>query len=241
MTHEIILPIIGYMKSSYREKFGIPRQPNLVNSISYIVIQPPYDDIKAFEGIEQFSHIWLLWQFHDNKRKNNAKDFQPLIRPPRLGGNHKIGVFASRSMYRPSPIGLSVVKYVEVKRIGQELRLYVQGADLLNGTPIVDIKPYLAYSDSIADAQSGYAQQAPKALNIQWSDVAQQQKQQLHAMHLLNDQLQYELEAVLALDPTPAYQQDESRVYGLSFADLNIRFQVAQNVVVICEIQPEKD
>lgn len=236
MNHEVILPIIGYMKSSYREKFGIPRQPNLVNSISYIVMQPPYDDIHAFTGIEQFSHLWLLWQFHDNKRKNNAKDFQPLIRPPRLGGNQKMGIFASRSMYRPSPIGLSVVKFVEVKRVGAETRLYIQGADLLDGTPIVDIKPYLAYADCIEDAASGYAQQAPKALQIRWSDVAQQQKQQLYFKQILTDQLVDELEAVLALDPTPAYQQDVTRIYGLSFANFNVRFQVGIDMINICEI-----
>ena len=236
MNSEIILPIIGYMKASYREKFGIPRQPNLVNSISYIVMQAPYDDLAAFEGLEQFSHVWLLWQFHDNKRKNNAKDFQPLIRPPRLGGNKKIGVFASRSMYRPSPIGLSVVQFVEVKRVAQETRLYVKGADLLDGTPIVDIKPYLAYVDSVSEAKSGYAQQAPEQLVVEWSQQAEQQKAEFIIQEKLNDALILELEAVLALDPTPAYQNDETRIYGLSFADFNVRFQVRATSILICEI-----
>ncbi len=156
------------MCSPFVEKFGIPRQSNLVNTTSYIQLIAPYDDINAFQGIEQFSHLWLLWQFHANDIKKNdnavdkAKTFQPMIRPPRLGGNQKIGVFASRSMYRPSQIGLSVVQFLEVKKVENELRLYVQGADILSGTPIVDIKPYLAYADAIPDAMSGYAPDAPK-------------------------------------------------------------------------------
>ena len=236
MNHEIILPIIGYMNAPYYEKFGIPRQPNLVNSISYIVMQAPYDDLRAFTGIEQFSHIWLLWQFHDNKRINHAKDFQPLIRPPRLGGNQKIGVFASRSMYRPSPIGLSVVEFVEVKRVEGQTRLYVRGADLLNQTPILDIKPYLAYADAIVDAKSGYAQQAPERLAVYWSASALAQRlyllehTEIEARHIA------ELEEVLALNPTPAYQKDEQRVYGLRFSHMNVKFQIVGDKVMVQEL-----
>ena len=139
---ELTLPIIGYMHSSYKEKFGIPRQPNLVQVESYIEMSVPYNHVLAFEGIEAFSHLWLVWQFHDNKNPENTQ-FRPQVRPPRLGGNKKIGVFATRSMYRPSPIGLSVVRLKCVKKEGRSVRVYVTGSDLLDGTPIVDNKPYI--------------------------------------------------------------------------------------------------
>ena len=163
MKTDLKMPIIGFMHSPYREKFGIPRQPNLVQVESYIEMQAPYNDVLAFEGIEAFSHLWLIWQFHDNKNQTDAhqalhkqqsSSFRAQVRPPRLGGNQKIGVFATRSMYRPAPIGLSVVQFKQVKNVGKSLRVYVTGADLLHGTPILDIKPYIQYSDAVPEAQS---------------------------------------------------------------------------------------
>lgn len=242
MNDQISIPIIGYMCSPFVEKFGIPRQSNLVNTKSYIKLIAPYDDINAFQGIEQFSHLWLLWQFHANDVKKNdnaankAKTFQPMIRPPRLGGNQKIGVFASRSMYRPSQIGLSVVQFLEVKKVENELRLYVQGADILSGTPIVDIKPYLAYADAIPDAMSGYAPDAPQILEVIWSDDALLQKQKLLNEKVCTEQILQELEQVLAQNPKPAYQKDPERVYGLSFANLNVKFQISEQSVKIVDM-----
>lgn len=242
MNDQISIPIIGYMCSPFVEKFGIPRQSNLVNTKSYIKLIAPYDDINAFQGIEQFSHLWLLWQFHANDVKKNdnaankAKTFQPMIRPPRLGGNQKIGVFASRSMYRPSQIGLSVVQFLEVKKVENELRLYVQGADILSGTPIVDIKPYLAYADAIPDAMSGYAPDAPQILEVIWSDDALLQKQKLINEKVCTEQILQELEQVLAQNPKPAYQKDPERVYGLSFANLNVKFQISEQSVKIVDM-----
>ncbi|MEC8886264.1 MAG: tRNA (N6-threonylcarbamoyladenosine(37)-N6)-methyltransferase TrmO [Pseudomonadota bacterium] len=242
MNDQISMPIIGYMCSPFVEKFGIPRQSNLVNTTSYIQLIAPYDDINAFQGIEQFSHLWLLWQFHANDIKKNdnavdkAKTFQPMIRPPRLGGNQKIGVFASRSMYRPSQIGLSVVQFLEVKKVENELRLYVQGADILSGTPIVDIKPYLAYADAIPDAMSGYAPDAPQILEVIWSDDALLQKQKLINEKVCTEQILQELEQVLAQNPKPAYQKDPERVYGLSFANLNVKFQISEQSVKIVDM-----
>lgn len=236
MNSDISIPIIGYMQSPFIEKFGIPRQPNLVNSVSYIVMNTPYDDLDGFKGLEQFSHLWLLWQFHDNKRKNNSNDFQPLIRPPRLGGNQKIGVFASRSMYRPASIGLSVVQFLCVKRESNQTRVYVQGADLLNGTPIIDIKPYLAYADAIPEAMSGYAQQAPEMLQIIWQQQAQQDRQLLLSQHKVEQQLLTHLEQILALNPKPAYQQDQNKVYGLRYANLNVKFQISNDNVNILSL-----
>lgn len=233
---ELKMPIIGYMHSPYQEKFGIPRQPNLVQVESYIEMSAPYNDLLAFEGIEAFSHLWLIWQFHDNKNQDSADKFRPQVRPPRLGGNQKIGVFATRSMYRPSPMGLSVVQFKKVEKVGKSVRLYVTGSDLLNGTPILDIKPYIQYSDSVPEAQSGYAQDEPGRKTVQWSEHAQIIRDQLVNDAKLNLQLIHELEQVLSLDPRPAYQQDETRVYGMNFANLNVRFVVREQDIEIQEL-----
>ena len=232
---ELTLPIIGIMKSPYQEKFGIPRQPNLVNVESYIEMQGQYNELLAFEGIEAFSHLWLIWQFHDNKNQD-AQKFRPQVRPPRLGGNQKIGVFATRSMYRPSPIGLSVVQLKKVEKVGKTVRVYVTGSDLLDGTPIVDIKPYIQYSDAVVEASSGYAQDEPRRKQVIWSDVATQHRQMLLSSQKLTMQHVSELEEVLSLDPRPAYQVDETRIYGMSFAKVNVRFSVSETYVQIHEI-----
>lgn len=240
MKENLTVQIIGEMCSPFVEKFGIPRQPNLVDVQSYVVLRPPYDDERAFVGITQFSHLWLIWHFHENKNQDNANAFRAMIRPPRLGGNQKIGVFASRSMYRPSPLGLSVVKLVKLQRVGDELRLYVQGADLLNGTPIIDIKPYLAYSDAILYAESGYAHTAPNNLAVEWHDDARQQCHDLMEKCQLSLQQMHEIEQILSQDPRPAYQNDENKIYGFAFAEFNIRFQIQQNQVKIIDIQQQK-
>ncbi|ENX00004.1 hypothetical protein F899_02189 [Acinetobacter sp. CIP 101934] len=233
---ELTIPVIGIMKSPYKEKFGIPRQPNLVEVESYIEMQGPYNDLLAFEGIEEFSHLWLLWQFHDNKNQENSK-FRPQVRPPRLGGNQKIGVFATRSMYRPSPIGLSVVKLKEVKKVGKTVRIYVTGSDLLDGTPIVDIKPYIHYSDTVTEAQSGYAQEEPVRKYVVWSEQAELERERLVQTKGLSEQVIRELAEVLSLDPRPAYQEDPERIYGMHFADFNIKFIVNETSVLIVEIE----
>lgn len=232
---DLNLPIIAYMHSPYKEKFGIPRQPNLVSVESYIEMVGAYNTLLAFEGIEAFSHLWLIWQFHDNKQPATAK-FRPQVRPPRLGGNQKIGVFATRSMYRPAPIGLSVVQLIKVEKVGQSVRVYVKGSDLLDGTPIVDIKPYIHYSDAINEAKSAYAQDQPKRKAVYWTEYAQQQKQHYLAQGQLSEQLIEELEQVLALDPRPAYQDDDERIYGMQFAHLNIRFKVNSQYIEIQEL-----
>ncbi len=230
------MPIIGYMNSPYREKFGIPRQPNLVQVESYIEIHEPYNDLLAFEGINEFSHLWLIWQFHDNKNQQDNAKFRAQVRPPRLGGNKKIGVFATRSMYRPAPIGLSVVQLKEVKKVGKSVRVYVTGSDLLNGTPIVDIKPYIQYSDAVMDAQSGYAQDEPERMKVVWTESAELQKQDLLKCHKLEGRIVNELEQVLSLDPRPAYQNDAERIYKMNFATVDIHFKVHAQQVIITAI-----
>ena len=229
---ELKVPIIGYMNSPYREKFGIPRQPNLVRVESYIEMLEPYNDLLAFEGINEFSHLWLIWQFHDNKNQLDNPKFRPQVRPPRLGGNQKIGVFATRSMYRPAPMGLSVVQLKEVKKVGKSVRVYVTGSDLLNGTPIIDIKPYIQYSDAVMDAESGYAQNEPERMRVIWTESAEQQKQDLMKRQKLDGRIVNELEQVLSLDPRPAYQNDAERVYGMKFAEFEIKFMVDEYIKI---------
>ncbi|MEB3754109.1 tRNA (N6-threonylcarbamoyladenosine(37)-N6)-methyltransferase TrmO [Acinetobacter sp. MD2(2019)] len=239
MNDSISIPIVGVMRSPYKEKFGIPRQPNLVEVESYIEMQPPYDTEHAFEGLNAFSHIWLLWQFHQNKAQDKQA-FRAQVRPPRLGGNEKIGVFATRSMYRPAPIGLSVVKLKRIVREQGQLRVYVVGSDLLDATPIVDIKPYIAYSDAILDAQSSYAAQAPVLKTVHWQAQALAQQHEFLAQNLLSQQRLNELEQILALDPRPAYQNDPERRYGLRFGEFNIHFFVQESDILISEIQLEQ-
>ncbi|WP_298807919.1 tRNA (N6-threonylcarbamoyladenosine(37)-N6)-methyltransferase TrmO [uncultured Psychrobacter sp.] len=172
-------PVIGYHRAPISQKFGAPRQPNLVALTSVIEMLAPYDTPAAFDGLDKFSHIWVSWQFHHNYRyKNNNKtssDFRAQVRPPRLGGNQKIGVFASRSMYRPSGLGLSVVKLEQVKIIKGRVLLIIKGADMIDGTPIIDIKPYVAYSDALVEAESGFAPTAPELLTVTVTDAANEQ------------------------------------------------------------------
>lgn len=236
MINSITLPVIGHMCSPFREKFGIPRQPNLVNVESYIEMLEPYNDLLAFEGIEQFTHLWLIWQFHDNKNQETAAKFRPQVRPPRLGGNEKIGVFATRSMYRPAPVGLSVVNLKKVEKVGKSLRVYVSGSDLLNGTPILDIKPYIQYSDAIVDAQSGYAQAEPERKTVIWSANALNVQQDFLKNKSITLQYLDELKQVLALDPRPAYQEDSERIYKMKFSNFDIHFRVNDNVITIVDM-----
>ncbi|MGP4969620.1 tRNA (N6-threonylcarbamoyladenosine(37)-N6)-methyltransferase TrmO [Psychrobacter aquimaris] len=172
-------PIIGYHRAPLSQKFGAPRQPNLVALNSAIEMLAPYDTPAAFEGLEAFSHIWISWQFHHNYRhKDNNQansNFRAQVRPPRLGGNQKIGVFASRSMYRPSALGLSVVKLESIEVVEGGVLLIISGADMIDGTPIIDIKPYVAYSDVLSNAKSGFAPTAPDLLEVIITESAYEQ------------------------------------------------------------------
>ncbi|WP_198332902.1 tRNA (N6-threonylcarbamoyladenosine(37)-N6)-methyltransferase TrmO [Psychrobacter aquimaris] len=172
-------PIIGYHRAPLSQKFGAPRQPNLVALNSAIEMLAPYDTPAAFEGLEAFSHIWISWQFHHNYRhKDNNQansNFRAQVRPPRLGGNQKIGVFASRSMYRPSALGLSVVKLESIEIVEGGVLLIISGADMIDGTPIIDIKPYVAYSDVLSNAKSGFAPTAPDLLEVIITESAYEQ------------------------------------------------------------------
>ena len=207
---------VAHIESDFAEKFGIPRQSGLVDALrARVVFEPPYRDPSALRGIEQFSHIWLLWQFTQAMRAG----WSPTVRPPRLGGNTRVGVFATRSPFRPNPIGLSCVR---LERVEQDPArgpvLLVRGADLLDGTPIYDIKPYLPYVDSHPEAAGGFsAATADRQLAVEFPPAL---------LALVPPDKREALLGVLAQDPRPGYQHDPGRVYAMGFAGLTVRFTV---------------
>ncbi len=220
------LHTIAHIENDFQTKFGIPRQSGLVPSLqSKIIFEPLYRNPDAFRGLESYSHIWLIWQFSDAIRKN----WSPTVRPPRLGGNQRMGVFATRSPFRPNPIGLSVVQLDQIIWDAPESpMLYVNGADLMNGTPIYDIKPYLPHIDSHPGASGGFAiQVADYALQVVFPDQWLEQV----PVHL-----QEALCEILKQDPRPSYQHDPNRVYGFYFANLEIKFTVQDNILTVCSV-----
>jgi tRNA-Thr(GGU) m(6)t(6)A37 methyltransferase TsaA len=225
---------VAILRSPYKQKFAIPRQPNLVReAIGELVFEPEFADINALRGLEQFSHLWLLFVFHETA----AQGWSPTVTPPRLGGSTKVGVFASRSTFRPNPIGLSVVEFLDYKQQGARLVLRVRGIDLLDGTPIVDIKPYLPYADVVADATGGYAPEAPVSpLNVVFSTEARAQLAPHAEQH---PELEAFIAAVLQQDPRPAVhvRQAKPRDYAMFLHDLNIRWQVAGTLCTVTAIE----
>lgn len=215
-------PIIGYIKTPYPEKFGIPRQPNLVPSAhAEFELLPEFQKTGVFDGLQGASHIWLLFWFH-----HQAQDWSPKVRPPRLGGNDKIGIFATRSPFRPSPIGLSVVQLLEVR----EHRLKLSGVDLLDGTPILDIKPYVPYSDCLPAAKFELTKDANRLLPVEFTGQAQEM---LSAHPLLYDLIR----ETLAQDPRPAYHLDQ-REYGTQIQSVNVRWKVVEQHVIVLSVTP---
>ena len=221
------LKIIARIHSDFSGKFGIPRQSGLVEELeSAVVFEPEYRREDALRGIEDFSHLWLICGFHRAVRER----WSPTVRPPRLGGNTRMGVFATRSPFRPNPIGLSSVRLLGVERHPEHGHiLRVAGADLMDGTPIFDIKPYLPYADSHPEASGGFAgSDGGKVLEVDFPP-------QLQAL-VPPDKLAA-LTGVLAHDPRPAYQQDPERVYGMTFAGLNVRFSVEGEVLTVRQVE----
>lgn len=226
----ITFPIIGYHHSPLTQKFGIPRQPNLVQVSSHIEFVPPYDNVAAFEGIENYSHLWIIWQFHHNRPQAN---FRPQVRPPRFGGNAKMGVFATRSMYRPSPLGLSVVRLERLEVINHKVRLYIIGADMADGTPIFDIKPYLAFSDSIADAISQQID-TPSMRKTAIDTKAKQVFDGLIRQGVLEDADVQIIQGLIAQDPRPAYRQDEvGTIFALRYDGVDVDFLMNETGVLM--------
>ena len=224
------MKIIAHIENDFSTKFGIPRQSGLVNSLrSRIVFAPEYRNPDAFRGLEDFSHVWLIWEFSQAVRQK----WSPTVRPPRLGGNTRMGVFATRSPFRPNPVGLSAVQLEEVVLHGADAPyLVVSGADLMNGTPIYDIKPYLPHIDSHPDARGGFAVPAAEhRLKVvfpeQW-------------LEKVPEQLRDGLTEVLAQDPRPSYQHDPELIYGFGFARLEVKFTVDGDVLTVCGVTAQK-
>ncbi|MFD2190918.1 tRNA (N6-threonylcarbamoyladenosine(37)-N6)-methyltransferase TrmO [Pistricoccus aurantiacus] len=212
---------VARLESDYPDKFGIPRQPGLASAArGRLVMLPPFDDPLALRGLEGFSHLWLTFIFHQSPDQTSER-WSPLVRPPRLGGNAKIGVFASRSTHRPNRLGLSLVELVAV-HTRPEVYLELRGHDLVNDTPVVDIKPYLPWADTRPDARTGFAPTAPACHPVEFSADAEAQL----AKRRDRDSLRELIEQVLAQDPRPAYRKgQESRRYGVRLRDLDVRFQ----------------
>lgn len=224
------MKIIARIRTDFKEKFGIPRQSGLVDSLrARIVFEPEYRVREALRGIEDFSHLWLIWEFSEAKRE----DWSPTVRPPRLGGNKRVGVFATRSPFRPNPVGLSSVKLIGVEHSAAEGDvLIVSGADLMDGTPIYDIKPYLPFTDSHPDAIGGFADE----------------KKEYSAEVTIPDEVAKatplnrleEIKELLAQDPRPSYRDDEEREYGMTYAGLDISFKATDNQITVTKITKAK-
>ncbi len=233
MDDKYCLNVIGVIHSCYREKFGIPRQPGLVTSqTATLELLQPYNRPEAVKGLEGFSHIWVSFIFHGVA----AGKWSPMVRPPRLGGNERVGVFASRSTHRPNPLGLSVVELAKVESSESGVTLHLIGADLLDGTPVVDIKPYIPYVDSISEARAGFADGAPlPRLSVTFSEQAQQRLlQEAKAL----PQLRHVISESLAYDPRPAYKQDGDSRGGVRLYNFDVRFEISGTSLLVTEIVP---
>lgn len=221
---------LAKIRSDFATKFGVPRQAGVVKELrAAVVFEPPYRTPEALRGIEGFSHLWLIWEFSENKDRG----WSPTVRPPRLGGNQRIGVFASRSPFRPNPIGLSCVRLEGVEWDTPDGPvLHVSGADLVDGTPILDLKPYVPYADCHPEAAGGFAPAAPEgALAVECPRPLLERVPEDRRAALLG---------VLAQDPRPAYQDDPGRVYGFGFAGLEVRFSVRDGVLTVADIRKER-
>lgn len=224
-----ILPI-AHILTEFNEKFGIPRQSGLAPDLTGVVVfEPEFRSADAVRGLEGFSHIWLIWEFSANRR---ADGWQPLVRPPRLGGNRHMGVFATRSPFRPNPLGLSCVRLEKVLYNPQDGPvLVVRGADLMNGTPIYDIKPYIGYADCRPDAVSGYVDKmAQRSLDVIVPDAV---RDEIGDRPFFSSLLQ-----ALSLDPRPSYHDDPQRIYGMSFGGYNVRFRVEGSELIVIDAGP---
>ena len=222
MEHTI--KVIAHIHNDFTTKFGIPRQSGLTDLESIIVFEPEYQNADALRGIEGFSHLWLLWDFSLAHRKK----WSPTVRPPRLGGNKRMGVFATRSPFRPNPIGLSSVKLLGVEKTHKGMVLRVSGADILSGTPIYDIKPYLPYTDSHPDAKGGFAEDRQKDfLKVEIEN---------DLLNKIPKEKQPPLTEILSEDPRPHYIDNPNRIYGFEFSGFEVKFRVNGDTLYVTDI-----
>jgi tRNA-Thr(GGU) m(6)t(6)A37 methyltransferase TsaA len=225
---------IGYVRSCFKEKFGIPRQPGMVREATAVLkMATEFSQMEAFRRLTDFSHIWVLFVFHDSHRQG----WRPTVRPPRLGGNSRVGVFASRSGFRPNAIGQSVVELIDIQWVKGRVQLLLGGVDLLDGTPVLDIKPYLPYSDAIFDAKAGYAPGRPETRwPVYFSGEAEQRCRQAEMDRY--PQLRTLIANLLSLDPRPGYRGTQtSQSYGMRLWDLNIKFRFHDKKIEVTSIQ----
>lgn len=225
----MVIRPIAHIRTDFPEKFGIPRQSGLARSLrGRIVFEPEYRNPDALRGLEDFSHIWLIWEFSANR---STSSWQPTVRPPRLGGNASMGVFATRSPFRPNPLGLSCVKLESIEFSTNEGPvIHVCGADLMDGTPIYDIKPYIRYADARPEAVCGYVDSLEeRSLKVVFpTDLSEKISDKSVIPALIE---------TLRLDPRPSYHDDSERIYGLSFSDFNVRFKVQGGVLTVVNVE----
>lgn len=224
--NELLLRPIAYIKTDLPDKFGVPRQSGLVPCLKgTIVFEKEFRDENAVRGLEEYSHLWLLWGFSENKRE----EWQPTVRPPRLGGNKRVGVFATRSPYRPNPVGLTVVKLEGMEKTADGMVIRVSGVDMTDGTPIYDIKPYLQYVDSIPEANNGFAlAEREGLLEVECPE---------EFIRLIPEDKREALADILGQDPRPQYQDDPQREYRMEYAGVTVRFQVKDDVLKVTGIE----
>ena len=220
------MDIIAHIETDFNTKFGLPRQSGLCEELKgRIVFEPEYRREEAFRGLEGFSHIWVLWKFSEAERE----EWSPTVRPPRLGGNKRVGVFATRSPFRPNNIGLSCVKLEKIDYDSPDAPvLYVSGIDMMNGTPVFDVKPYVPVADCKTDATDGFTQYTKDySLAVNFSD---------ELLCILPEEKRAGAKQMLSLDPRPSYITDEERVFGVEYAGFDIRFKVKENILTVCDV-----
>ncbi|WP_375055458.1 tRNA (N6-threonylcarbamoyladenosine(37)-N6)-methyltransferase TrmO [Zobellella sp. DQSA1] len=232
----ISLDPIGIIRSPYKEKFAVPRQPGLVSRArAQLEMVPPYNEPSAFRGLAEFSHLWLIFVFHQTQEQG----WNPTVRPPRLGGNERVGVFATRSTFRPNPLGLSVVRLEEMCRDGNKVWLELSGVDLVDGTPVMDIKPYLPWADAVPDAHGGFAPAPPDiSMEVIFSPIAE-----LACQRSSIADLREFISEVLVQDPRPAYKRGGQgwQQYGVRLYHYNVRYEVFGQLTRVLAIEPEHD
>lgn len=221
--NNIVLPelkIIARAENDFTSSFAVPRQSGLAKNVTKIVFEPEYSKEGVLKGLEEFSHLWILWIFSGDL----GKEWSPTVRPPKLGGNVRKGVFATRSPLRPNPIGLSSAKILSINASGKNQYIEVEGADLINGTPIIDVKPYVPYCDCREGASSGFSHSEKHDLSVNFSREATEN---------LTDEIIASLNDILSLDPRPGYSRNESKIYRFEYSDYNIAFSVKDNILTV--------
>ncbi len=228
------MQIIAHVHTDFPEKFGLPRQSGVVPSLSGVVVfEKEYAVVEAVRGLEEYSHLWILWGFSSgfaSADEETPRTWSPTVRPPRLGGNRRMGVFATRSPNRPNPIGLSCVKLDSIHTENGQVVLHISGIDMMDGTPVYDIKPYLPHVDAVPDAVGGFAS-AVNGARLTVEDPAD-------ALAVFPADKKEALLAVLGEDPRPSYQEDPSRIYGFPYAGREVHFRVESDVLIVCDTQP---